>query len=67
MRSLGTLNDNQWHWINRMQSHMEDYRHSEPELRQVISKAASSVFQPTGLGGSEENIRELYFRVRSLE
>ena len=66
MRKLGTLNDNQWHWVNRMQSHMEEYYQSNPELGRTISEAASIALELTGMGGSEESIRELFCRVSSI-
>lgn len=67
MRKLGTLNDNQWHWVNRMQSHVEDYYQSDPELGRTISEAVSAILECTGMGSSEENIRELFCRVSSIE
>ena len=63
IRKLGTLNDDQWHWVNRMQSHVEDYYQSDPELERTISEAASSILEWTGMGGSKENINELFCRV----
>ena len=67
MRKLGTLNDNQWHWVNRMQSHVEDYNRSDPEFGRTISEAASAALNWTGMGGSEEYFRELFCRVSSIE
>ena len=67
MRKLGTLNDNQWHWVNKMQSHVEYYDQSDPELGRTISDAASAILDWTGMGGSEENISELFCRVSSTE
>ena len=46
-----------------MQSHVEDYYQSDPELGRIISSAASAILEWTGIGGSEENIRELFYRV----
>ena len=67
MRKLGTLNDNQWHWVNRMQSHMEDYRQRDPEHAETMSEPASAIFKWTGIGGSEEDIKGLFCRVSSVE
>lgn len=67
MRKLGTLSDKQWQWVNRMQSHMEDYYQSDPKVGRAISEAASTVLKLTGMGGSEESIRELFCRVSSIE
>lgn len=67
MRKLGTISDSQWYWVNRMQSHMEDYCRSEQLFRQAISEAASMALRWTGMADSEEVIRELYCRVSPSE
>ena len=67
MRKLGTINDVQWHWVNRMQSHIEDYCHREPGFEQTMSEAASKAIKLTGMGDSEENVRELYCRVSPIK
>ncbi|CAF9930485.1 MAG: hypothetical protein ALECFALPRED_004611 [Alectoria fallacina] len=64
MRKLGTISDSQWYWVNRMQSHMEDYCRSEQLFRQAISEAASMALRWTGMADSEEVIRELYCRIK---
>ena len=67
MRKLGTINDVQWHWVNRMQSHIEDYCHREPGFEQTMSEAAAKAIKWTGMGDSEENVRELYCRVSPIK
>ena len=67
MRKLGTLDDKQWQWVNRMQSHMEDYYQGGPKLGRAINEAASTALKLTGMGGSEESIRELFCQVGSTE